>query len=307
MAPFFSVVLPTHNRGHFLRESIKSVLTQTFGDFELLVVDDSGSEMTREITRSFSDDRIKYVLNERRQGGAGARNAGIFSARGEWIAFLDDDDIWLPEKLFKMAEKIKSADADVGLLYSGHAFYDFDCDKVKSQALPQHKGWLFHELLYKNIIGGFSSVIIRRDILLKINGLDENFPAFQDGELFVRVAEIAKIDFVREILVYIRVSNEDRISFDRKKKLAAFVQFDKKYSQQIKRCHRLKHRSSARIFAYAVLQRNMAMALRVLPRIFGLCANGSTIVSLARFFRSELCHHPQKARIDENQHVTSHS
>ena len=97
--PFFTVVIPTYNRSKLLKGAIQSVLKQTYENFELIVVDDASTDNTKNIVKSFYDNRIRYMMNYHAKGGAGARNAGIFIAKGKWVAFLDDDDIWLPEKL----------------------------------------------------------------------------------------------------------------------------------------------------------------------------------------------------------------
>ncbi|MFQ5769234.1 MAG: glycosyltransferase family 2 protein, partial [bacterium] len=145
-SPFFTVVIPTHNRAELLKEAIQSVLAQTFSDFELIVVDDHSTDNTRDVIASFRDSRIKYVLNDRTTGGAGTRNAGIFRAQGEWVAFLDDDDVWLPQKLALQYNKIQDVDDSVGLVYCGYATYDFDEKRDIFQYCPQKAGWIQNEL-----------------------------------------------------------------------------------------------------------------------------------------------------------------
>ncbi len=103
---FFTVIIPTYNRLELLKDAIQSVIDQTFSDFELIIVDDQSTDNTKEMVCSFCDERIKYFLNDHVKGPGGARNSGIFRAKGEWIAFLDSDDIWLPKKLDLIHEKI---------------------------------------------------------------------------------------------------------------------------------------------------------------------------------------------------------
>src|SRR5581483_7703419 len=97
--PKVSVVVSTHNRAELLHAAIASVLSQSFQDFEILVVDDHSQDHTAQVVQRFRDGRIKYLRHETRRGGAAARNTGIQNSSGEYIAFLDDDDEWLPEKL----------------------------------------------------------------------------------------------------------------------------------------------------------------------------------------------------------------
>src|SRR4030043_1639450 len=159
--PFFTVVIPTYNRSAFLKEALQSVLDQTFQDFEVLVIDDHSTDNTKEVVESFYDDRITYILNDRARGGAGTRNAGIFRARGEWVAFLDDDDIWLPKRLDLLFLKCRQVDEGVGLIYTGGAYYDFQKKQITSLGKTKMKGWVIYDLLCFNDIGSFSRVAIR--------------------------------------------------------------------------------------------------------------------------------------------------
>ena len=99
--PKVSVIIPTYNRAELLPLAIKSALNQTFNDIEIIVSDDKSTDDTREVVRSFADERIKYVLNKGKKGPSATRNTAILASEGEYIAFLDDDDEWLPDKLQK--------------------------------------------------------------------------------------------------------------------------------------------------------------------------------------------------------------
>ncbi len=101
MNPTVSVIIPTYNRANLVSRAIKSVLNQTYQDFEIIVVDDCSEDNTEEIVKSFNDSRIRYIKHKKNKGGSAARNTGIKRARGKYIAFLDDDDEWLPSKLEK--------------------------------------------------------------------------------------------------------------------------------------------------------------------------------------------------------------
>ena len=153
--PFFSVVIPTHTRSALLAQAIQSVLSQTFTDFELIVVDDHSTDETQKQLAHYDDPRLTYLLNDHSRGGAGARNAGIARAQGQWIAFLDDDDVWLPQKLAQQYQKIKSVTAEIGLVYTGYATYDFQRGRILREFRPQKEGWLLNDLLYENYITGF--------------------------------------------------------------------------------------------------------------------------------------------------------
>lgn len=255
--PFFSVIIPTYNRANLLSEAIQSVLNQTFSDYELIVVDDHSTDNTKSIVNSFSDKRIIYILNDRSGGGAGARNTGIFRARGEWIAFLDDDDVWLPEKLELLFKKIQEIDNEIGLIYNGFANYNFEKKKEISVIVPHKKGWIQKDILYTNYIGTFSAVSTKTALLKKIGGLDEQFTAMQDMELYVRIAGLAKIDFIKEKLSYIRQNNPDRISLNNNKKLNSSLLFYQKHRDLIKKSPRIRHRIESLIFINALRLKNL--------------------------------------------------
>ncbi len=101
MNELVSIIMPSYNTGRFIAESIESVLAQTYPDWELIIVDDCSTDNTDEIVASFHDDRIRYLKNEKNSGAATSRNRALREAKGKWIAFLDSDDLWLPEKLEK--------------------------------------------------------------------------------------------------------------------------------------------------------------------------------------------------------------
>lgn len=263
--PFFSVVIPTYRRPALLREAIDSVLAQTCGDFELIVVDDDPALSAREALAGIVDHRVRYVENDHRRGGAGTRNAGIERATGKWVAFLDDDDVWLPEKLARQLEKIEAGDEELGIVYTGSAVFDFDKREIVSRRRWVKEGWISRDLLLRNWVGGFFSVVIRRDLLVAVGGLDERFPALQDVDLFVRVARRAKVAFVDETLVLVRKDHDDRITSDPRKKLEASQLFLRKYRVEIRGDPRLRHRAAARIFTYAAASGDLGALFRSLP------------------------------------------
>ena len=117
-----SIIMPSWNTGRFISESIQSVLNQTYTNWELIIVDDCSTDNTDEIIASFHDDRIRYFKNEHNSGAALTRNKAIREARGEWIAFLDSDDLWKPEKLERQLKFMNEND----YLFSYHEYEKID-------------------------------------------------------------------------------------------------------------------------------------------------------------------------------------
>lgn len=265
LSPIFSVVVPTHNRAELLKQAIDSVLGQTFGDFELLVVDDHSTDHTQDVVHAFEDPRIKLLVNDRTPGGAGARNVGVFEARGEWIAFLDDDDVWLPQKLERQYAKTQEVTGDVSLIYAGVSKCAPDLSQIYYTSAPSKEGRILNDLLYRNCIGTYSSVIIRSSTLRLTGGLDEAFPAMQDKELYIRIAMIAQVSFIAEPLVLYRTNIPGSISSNFGGRLTASILIRQKYWHLIKHNLRQRHRAASRIFIFAWRSKEWPTMLSELP------------------------------------------
>ncbi|RJO60865.1 glycosyltransferase family 2 protein [candidate division WS5 bacterium] len=289
--PFFSAIIATFNRAEMLREAIQSVLDQTFHDFELIVVDDFSSDNTKDVVDSFRDGRITYIVNDHLKGNSGARNAGIFRAQGEWVAFLDDDDTWLPEKLEKVYEKITSSDDSIGLIYTGFVFYDFDARRQISIHVPEKKGWIQSDLIFSSCIGTPSAVSVRADILKRIEGFDERINHYEDGELYVRIAGLSKIEYVTDVLTLYRTSNKDKVSIniDAKNGLDSFDRFQQKHNKLINKSPRLRHIAASRVFRFAMKDRNIKHILISFPwTIAGLFFDVNNFKNTLKIVFSEL-------------------
>lgn len=263
--PFFTVIIPTFNRSELLREAIQSVLCQTFHDFELIIVDDHSTDNTIEVVSLFHDNRIIYIVNDRKKGSAGARNAGIFMAKGEWITFLDSDDTWLPHKLEQQYHQIEFIDDTTGFIYTGYCVYDFTKKEEVITYLPQKEGWIQYELLYTNYITGLPSVAVRKDIIQKVGGFDENFLALEDWELYIRLAGITKFRFLKKALVHVRKLNNDRLSQDFQRKLNAILLLRQKYNKLYRRSPRLCHRIATIILMWSLQMNDWRSAIRAFP------------------------------------------
>lgn len=122
-----SIIMPSWNTGRFIGESIQSVLNQTYKNWELIIVDDCSTDNTDEIVASFDDERIRYFRNDKNSGAALTRNKAMREARGEWIAFLDSDDLWAPEKLEKQLSFMKE---------NGYTFSFTEYEKIDEESKP---------------------------------------------------------------------------------------------------------------------------------------------------------------------------
>ena len=193
-----SVIIPTHNRVRFLGGAIKSVLAQSFKDLEIIVVDDCSSEDTEAVVKSFPNGTIRYFKHDRRRGGAAARNTGIAESIGEYVAFLDDDDEWYPEKLARQTQIMQAAPAEVGGVYTGYFIVDRGTSQIRGQLVPTDRGDLSETLLAGNCIGSTSSMVMRRSCFEKVGLFDERLPSFQDYDLWIRAARKYHFECIRE-------------------------------------------------------------------------------------------------------------
>jgi glycosyltransferase involved in cell wall biosynthesis len=198
--PLVSVVIPTYNRGYCIAASIDSVLAQTLGDFEIIVVDDASGDDTRQRVAAYADPRVSYVALPTNQGGAVARNTGIRQARGEFIAFLDSDDLWLPDKLARQIDGLRRLGPHCGLSYTWLTCVDDDGAETL-RIHPEIDGDCFEEMLVSNFIGSFSNLVVRRELLVEAGGLDEAFRSCQDWDLFIRLCRHRSVHCERGYLV----------------------------------------------------------------------------------------------------------
>ncbi|MGA2073875.1 MAG: glycosyltransferase [Terriglobia bacterium] len=190
--PVVTVIIPTFNRASIVGRAIRSVLCQTFQDWELLVVDDASTDGTEQVVRSFPDRRIRYLRHDQNRRVSAARNTGIRSAQGEYVSFLDDDDEWLPEKLAKEVEAFRNSDPEVGLIYTGKTVYD-EHGRVLQVRMPTQSGWVYDAMLDRHFIGSPSRVTVRKQVLDRVAGFDQTFVNCQDYDLWLRVAKVSKI------------------------------------------------------------------------------------------------------------------
>ena len=150
--PLVTVIIPTFNRASVVGRAIRSVLRQTFPNWELLVVDDASTDGTEREVRSYSDKRVKYIRHTQNRRISAARNTGIRAAQGGYVSFLDDDDEWLPEKLAKEVEVLRNSDPEVGLVYTGKTVYD-EHGRVLQVRMPTLSGWVYDAMLERHFIG----------------------------------------------------------------------------------------------------------------------------------------------------------
>ena len=197
-SPRVSVVIPTYNAATMVEQAIQSVLAQTYRDLEIIVIDDGSTDDTENVVRPFGE-RVRYFRQEN-QGVSAARNFGIKQARGEFIAFLDSDDLWAPEKL---AEELPCLEGDpqLGLVYCDWAVISGQEVLHASylETLPASSGYVFDELVQSGFILT-SGVVVRRTCLNDVGDFDKSLSIAQDYDLWLRISYNWKVQLVAKRL-----------------------------------------------------------------------------------------------------------
>jgi glycosyltransferase involved in cell wall biosynthesis len=190
-SPKVSVIIPTFNYAQYTKQAVESVLNQSFQNIELLIVDDGSTDETRTILRGIEDPRVTCIFQENR-GVQVARNVGIRLAKGEYIAFLDADDYWMPYRLEKQIS-ILDTFPSVALVYS--LFYVVDAQGNVKGIKPEkiYSGRVLEQLLLNNFIG-ILTVLVRKSCFEKEGLIDEKLTVAGDWEMWLRLA--AKYEFV---------------------------------------------------------------------------------------------------------------
>lgn len=230
--PFVSVIVPTYARTELLQDAIKSVLKQTYVNYEIIVVDDNGREgIFRESTEKFMEQYkgvncIKYILHEENRGGCVARNTGIQNAKGELIAFLDDDDRWKENYLTEMVERF--SDAEVGVVYCHNDLL------VDGQLYEGHRERWFKGNVRQQLISGWcpdstSLVIVRKKCFECLGGFDEKLKSFQDYDMWLKISERYNFDYVQKNLIIKLENHGEQVSMNPYKRQDGMIYLKEKW------------------------------------------------------------------------------
>ncbi len=207
MGPLVSVIIPTYNRANFLVEALESVFSQTYQEFEVIVVDDGSTDDTPKLIKRFL--QVKYV-RQQHKGVASARNLGIKYAKGDLIAFLDSDDLWLPKKLeyqiafFKKHPETVAVQTEEIWIRRGKRVNPKKKHKKES-------GWIFHRCVELCIVSP-SGIMLRKKVFKEIGLFDENFPVCEDYEFWLRLSVRYPIYLISEPLIIKRGGHPDQLS-----------------------------------------------------------------------------------------------
>lgn len=219
MQPLVSAIITTHNRLSLLKRSCDSVLNQTYPKIELIIVDDASTDMTQKwstyLEKYFpkGEKSVKYIHipPEESKGGNYARNLGIKNSHGEYVAFLDDDDVWLPEKIERQVEAFSKYDCGVvfgeGIIETINKKGESSMRLFKSH--PEITGNL-SKIILSHIVTSTSFIMVKKDLLFKVGLFDENLRFWQEYELLIRLAQISNFQRLNSTIAVYRINSRDK-------------------------------------------------------------------------------------------------
>ena len=222
--PLVSVIIPTYNRGRLILDSINSVLNQTYKNIELIVVDDCSTDDTEKTVKSIDDSRIKYIKLEKNSGACVARNKGIEISRGEFIAFNDSDDLWLPEKINSQLDFFYKNNAEI-------SFCKMECRTPENNFIHNFPNIEFdRKISYKDLLkynSASTQTIFGKTDCFKEIIFDATMPRLQDWDEVLRLSQKFSVFYQNKILVHTFFQKDSISTHPEKGVLAMEMLFEK--------------------------------------------------------------------------------
>jgi len=228
--PLVSVVIPTYNRASVLGRAIKSVLNQTHKNYELIIIDDGSEDNTKEVTSNFDDKRIVYIKSDENLGQNPALNKGLRYAKGDYIAFLDSDDEWLPQMLEAQLEKFKE-NSDFGCVYSQAGI--MNNGKLEVAMDFQLEGSIYKEALAQGYVSHMITLMVKRKCFDLVGIFDPNFTNFQDDDICLRLAKHYQFGLIREPLAVIHNDTNNNVMQNKSDYAKGWLRLIEKYRSDI--------------------------------------------------------------------------
>jgi len=207
-----SIVIPTYNRAELVERAVRSVLAQTYANLDIIIVDDGSTDGTLEriVLLQRTDRRIRPIRHEANRGAQAARNTGIKAAIGEYIAFLDSDNEWLPQKIEKQLALFTSQPSSPGVVYCGFTRFN-SAQELTHEYIPEYRGYVY-PIVLRNWLTDTSTIVVRREFLALIQGLNETLRAYHEWDLCIRLARECDFDFMPECLTIYHEHTQSSIS-----------------------------------------------------------------------------------------------
>ena len=213
-----SIIIPTYNREVLIVKALESVFNQTFQDFEVLIIDDASTDNTEKVIKEMGHPRVRYYKLDKNGGQCIARNFGAVHAKGKYLAFLDSDDEWLPEKLEKQVELMESGSDRLGAVYG----FSYQKDVIRGETKLSDSGY-FRGDIHDEMLAGFcpptpSLFLVKKVAYEQVRGFDESLITFVDLDIWLRMSEEYDFDFVEEpvIIKYEQIGDQYINNFDKR-------------------------------------------------------------------------------------------
>ena len=227
-----SVIIPTYNRPKNLHRAISSCVKQTYDNIEIIVVDDCSKVNNEKVVDKIGSNRVRFFRNEENKGAPYSRNKGLSEAKGNYIMFLDDDDIILPTKIEEQIDYFEtSKDKNLGVVTCDVRYKRPDINEVKRN---RKKGWLYKDLLKAYCVYGTETMLIKKEHLQSIGGFDTSLESNQEYDLQIRLSKSCTYSYVPKVLAE-KHTSQRQISFNFDKKLNGTKYLWHKYKNEFKK------------------------------------------------------------------------
>ncbi len=264
--PMFTVVLPTYNRAGVVLDAVHSVLAQTYTDFELIIVDDRSTDDTQAVLAQVKDPRVTVVANRRSKGAAGARNMGIFLARGTWVCQIDSDDLWPSDMLERFAVAIADAPVGVGIVYGSLAYLDIGTGGVTRVRRAEKAGHVHTEFLEEHFISHCSAAL-NTSALHDIGGYDEAFRLKEDSDLLLRMTERYEVLPVPDLVYMYRLGSGDQLTGESDEFLRSYKHYIRKHARLLAEHPRARYELLTNVLYLSVDAGDWSEAARTWPKL----------------------------------------
>ena len=296
MNDLVSAIITTYKRKpSMVVRAIRSVLSQTYQRIELIIVDDSpGTYADRDAVKKAvykekeENPRIpvRYIQHSSNMGACAARNTGLYAAKGKYIAYLDDDDEWLPTKIEKQIKALENS--HVGLVYCGCICMNDNTGRMVERKTVYCRGRVFDKLLYRNFIDSTSFPLLKKECLEAVGGFDLLMESAQDYDVWLRIAQKYEIDYVPEPLVIYHEHEGEQITNNPRKKISGLERINKKFAIYIESNPALWRQRNIVITPYYSLIGNKEKALKT----WGKCVlkNPGRIINNIKYLITIIVH-----------------
>jgi len=231
--PRVSIIIPTYNRETLILKALESIFNQTYQDFEILIVDDASTDNTEQVIKELNHPQVRYFKLDKNGGQCIARNFGAKHVRGEFVAFLDSDDEWLPTKMEKQVALFDNGSDRLGGVYGVAYMTDVVKDETILLTMKNYRGDIHDRFLRGFCPPTPSMFMVRREAIEKVNGFDEGLLTFVDIDLWMRISEHYDFDYVDDpvIIKYEQIGDQYVNNF--KKRYKGYHLFMNKWSKKL--------------------------------------------------------------------------